>query len=376
MIIGGTLALLSLGVLSLGLSATLGTSGTQPPPPDSMRGTKLLAPGQGAYTGAYIDFGEHEDEVTLEKIDAFATLVGKRQALVAFSNFWGRGHFPTPQARIIVNAGATPVLFWNPWDRRDGKRRTEFDLNEIAAGRWDEYIDTWASEARAFGKPLLVAWGLEMNGNWFPWSGVLHGGGEPIPGSDPPLHKGPETFKRAYRHVVDRVRAAGASNISWLFHVNNASIPRVSWNRMAAYYPGGDYVDWLAMSAYGKQFPTQPWVGVDKAILGPYQELAAVDPSKPVLLAEWGIGEFPKQGDKGAWIDEAFEAMEQRMPRLKGAVFWHERWQNKDLSYSNLRVNSSLPALTAFRKGVSRPFWLAEPRNSTTQPESSGQRIQ
>jgi hypothetical protein len=136
---------------------------------------------------------------------------------------------------------------------------------------------------------------------------------------------------------------------------------------MAAYYPGGDSVDWLAMSAYGKQFPTQPWISVDKAILGPYQELAAVDPDKPILLAEWGIGEFPKAGDKGAWIGEAFKAMERRMPGLKGAVFWHERWQNKDLSYSNLRAGSSLGALTAYRAGVARPFWLAEPGYEATQ---------
>ena len=211
-----------------------------------------------------------------------------------------------------------------------------------------------------------------MNGNWFPWSGAFNGGAEPIPGSNPPRYRGPENFKRAYRHVVDRVRAAGASNVSWLFHTNNGSIPDAPWNRMAAYYPGGDYVDWLAMSAYGKQFPEQSWSGVDEALLDPYRELAAVDPEKPVLMAEWGIGEFPKQGGKGGWISDAFEAMEQRMPRLRGAVFWHERWQNKDLSYSNLRANSSLQALNAYREGVSRAFWLAEPRYAKT-PSVAGE---
>jgi hypothetical protein len=53
--------------------------------------------------------------------------------------------------------------------------------------------------------------------------------------------------------------------------------------------------------------------------------------------------------------------MEHQLPRLKAAVFWHERWQNGDLSYSNLRVNSSLNALNAYREGVSHPFWLSEP---------------
>jgi hypothetical protein len=48
-------------------------------------------------------------------------------------------------------------------------------------------------------------------------------------------------------------------------------------------------------------------------------------------------------------------------PRLKAAVFWHERWQNADGSYSNLRVNSSPGSLKAYREGVADPFWLGRP---------------
>ncbi len=366
-ILGALLALCLVGGATLGLSKTHQTSSGQPFTSASGHraepgaGMQLLAPRSGAYTGAYIEFGEEEDSVTLDKIDAFSTLVGRRQAIVAFSNFWGRGHFPMAQVRVIANAGAVPLIFWNPWDKREKGVWGKFDLRGIAAGDWDTYIDAWAQEARAFGQPILVAWGLEMNGNWFPWSGTFYGGGEPLSATEPTRYKGPETFKRAYRHVVDRVRAAGASNVSWVFHTNNSSIPDVPWNRMAAYYPGSGYVDWLAMSAYGKQFPQQDWIDVEQSLIDPYRELAAVDAGKPVLVAEWGIGEFPKSGDKGAWIRDAFAAMEQQMPRLKGAVFWHERWQNSDLSYSNLRAGSSLPALNAYRDGVSRPFWLAEP---------------
>lgn len=371
----GLAALTSLGVAALSPSASFRPAIAPPtrhtPLADQWETSQpgnsahLLIPDAGAYTGAYIDFGEHEDDVTLERIDDFARLVGRHQAIIAFSNFWGRGRFPSAQVSVIANSGAIPLVLWNPWDRRDGKRRLTFDLGGIAAGRWDGYIDAWAKEARQFGKPMLVAWGLEMNGTWFPWSGANNGGGEPIPGTHPTRFKGPETFKRAYRHVVDRVRSAGALNVSWLFHTNNGSIPNAAWNRMSAYYPGPAYVDWLAMSAYGKQFPEQSWSSVERSLERPYRELAAVDPEKPILMAEWGIGEFPKEGDKGVWIRQAFAAMEKRMPRLKGAVFWHERWQNKDLSYSNLRANSSLQALTAYREGVLRGFWLDQPRVST-----------
>lgn len=348
-------------VLAWGTAIAQGTPATAAAPAPASPPLRLAAPPEGAYTGAYIDFGEHEDEVTLERIESFAELTGKHQAVVAFTNAWERGHFPTTQARIIANSGAVPLILWNPLEKKVGQQVIKYDLGDIAAGRWDDYLDAWARDARAYGKPLLVAWGLEMNGNWFPWSGLFYGAGRPIPGSQPPLYQGPEAFKRAYRHIVDRVRAAGAGNIAWLFHVNNTSYPDGPWNRMASYYPGSKYVDWLAISAYGKQFAGEYWLGVEESILAPCRELAAIDPAKPLFIAEWGVGEFPKQGNKGDWIREAFAGMEHQVPRLGGAVFWHERWQNGDLTYSNLRANSSLEALTAYREGVSRPFWRATP---------------
>jgi hypothetical protein len=50
-----------------------------------------------------------------------------------------------------------------------------------------------------------------------------------------------------------------------------------------------------------------------------------------------------------------------KYPRLKAAIFWHERWQNDDGSYSNLRVNSSRASLQAYRDGLANPFWIGRP---------------
>ena len=49
-----------------------------------------------------------------------------------------------------------------------------------------------------------------------------------------------------------------------------------------------------------------------------------------------------------------------KYPRLKAAVFWHERWQNEDQTYSNLHINSSPEALAAYRKAVADPYWLSD----------------
>ena len=50
--------------------------------------------------------------------------------------------------------------------------------------------------------------------------------------------------------------------------------------------------------------------------------------------------------------------MRTKLPRVKAAVYWHERWQNEDQTYSNLHLNSSPEALAAYRKGVADPYWL------------------
>ena len=317
--------------------------------------TTLALPQKGVYSGAYIDFGPTEDHVTAMAISHFESLIKKRLAIVAFSNYWGENAFPITQLKTIQHSGAFPLIFWSPWEQPyEQSRPNKLNLHLIRAGKYNSYIDRWADAAKSYGQPLLVSWGLEMNGNWFPWSGVFHGGGKKINGQ----YLGPETYKNAYRYIVDRVRARGANQILWVFHVNGYAEPQALWNRMAQYYPGAKYVDWLGLSAYGKQFPYQDWSSAADAMDNYYHELSLVDPDKPIILAEWGVGEFPKSGNKAQYIHDALERIIYHYSRMKAAVFWHERWQNEDNSFSDLRVNSSPAALNAYQKGIANPLWL------------------
>ncbi|CAK0744083.1 mannan endo-1,4-beta-mannosidase [Gammaproteobacteria bacterium] len=327
----------------------------------------LTIPKAGAYTGAYIEFGDTEDNVTAEAISNFESLVGKHLAIVAFSSYWGERSFPSAQLNTVTAKGAVPLIFWSPWDHPYEEVHPEeqrfphnpINLHVILAGKFDDYIDRWADAAKAYGRPMLVAWGLEMNGQWFPWSGIFHGAGKHVPGQQGYL--GPETYKRAYRYVVDRVRARGATGIAWVFQSNGYSIPRAPWNRVAEYYPGPDYVDWLGMSAYGKQFANEQWASPAEAMDHPYQEITSVDATKPVILAEWGVGEFPKSGSKAQYVHDALELITSRYSRIRAAVFWHEHWQNEDGSFSDLRINSSQGAVEEYRRGIAKPFWIDRP---------------
>jgi len=311
---------------------------------------ELLPPATGVLFGAYADFGDTEDRVTLEGIEDFEKLAGKPPSILASSSYWGEQTFPTKNLSLITRHGAIPMVFWSPWDKpyEESKGPDQFSLKEILAGKWDSYIDEWADGAKAFGKPFFVSFCNEMNGDWFPWSGEYYGG----------QNGGNEVFKKAWRHVVDRVRARGAKNILWVFHTNSFPATNDVWNVMASYYPGSDYVDWLGLSIYGKQFRNEGnWAHFRDLIRWPYEEITALDPDKPVMLAEFGVGDFPKAGDKAQWLNDALTMIPQ-YPRIKAAIYWHERWQNDDGTYSNLRINSSPPVLEAFRTGIAKPDWI------------------
>jgi hypothetical protein len=332
-------------------------------------------PEKGIYAGAYIDAVEREQDVTLERIEEFEKMVGKHQAIVASSSYWGEQNFPDANVRLIARHNSIPLLFWSPWDRPyiEGRGPDKYSLTNIIRGDHDAYIDAWADSAKAVGSPIIVSFANEMNGSWFPWSGLHYGGGKVIPGTKPEKYEGPETFKKAYRHCVDRVRARGASNVLFVLHLMTFSDPNETWNLAAEYYPGSDYCDWLGLSVYGCQFfGDEEWAPFLPLVEWPYEELSLLDPKKPIMFCEWGVAELPHLGDKAQWFRDAFRIMqESKYGRLKAIVYWHERWQNSlgpngenevnAGKYSNLRVNSSPATLEAYRKGLAQPFYLGYP---------------
>ena len=115
---------------------------------------------------------------------------------------------------MIWRHGALPLVFWSPWDRPYEQNKGPDKFRPERDYRWDVgriHRQMGRRREREFGKPMIVAFGNEMNGDWFPWSGMVIMARTNWSATKTRSMEGPEAFKKAYRHVVDRVRARGAA---------------------------------------------------------------------------------------------------------------------------------------------------------------------
>jgi hypothetical protein len=230
-------------------------------------------------------------------------------------------------------------------------------LQAILEGEFDEYIHEFAQDAAAFKKPLFMRWGHEMNGDWYPWSGHRNGGAATDKYGDPQKADGPERFVDTFRYIRKIFDAEKATNVVWVWCPNVAMTGPLGepWNHINNYYPGDEYVDWLCVDGYnwGTSQSWSTWQSFDQIYQTTYQQLQAINASKPMMIGEFASTE--KGGDKAAWILDTFERIPDGYPQIR-MIFWFSI--NKETDW---RINSSDTSLEAFKKALTGPAWDAEP---------------
>jgi len=321
-------------------------------------------PEKGAMIGAFVFEADGKFPAQGEAgIQAFEKLIGRKLASVMWYVTWD-DPFPAQACEIVRRHGALPHVTWELfWPSHDANNTravaspSETGLDDVLAGKHDAYIDQFAKDARDWGGPVLVRFLHEFNGSWYVWGGVKNGGAD----------GGPEKVRSVWQYVVRRVRAAGASNVLWMWcpHGPTIDVPVAPWNELSAYWPGEEYVDWLAIDGYN-WYPRDPWGHVrpyqdfDAAFKDTYDELLALT-HKPIAVGEFASGEFVLgEKNKASWIRETFQAIEDRYPWIK-LVTWFQI--KKELDW---RVNSTPEALAAFRQAIADPYYLSDPPGSQT----------
>ncbi len=303
-----------------------------------------------------------EDDITPAGVASYERLIGRRVDWVMFSHNWYRSRaFPVATASWIRKRGAIPwIRLMLRSDSEEDHAEPLFTLQAIAAGRFDADLRAWGRAAAAFGTPILCEFGTEMNGRWFPWNAVWNG-----------RREGPSRFVAAWRHIVKTVRAAGADNVIWVFHVNHEDDPGRPWNRFEAYYPGSAWVDVVGVSIYSALSPQErERVNFAQALNGVMERFARLAPEKPVVVVEMGTDTRNGFTNAAAWMRQACRAMAASRPRLIGFAWWNERWPNDDIAAhdTDLRIQSSPPLAQALRDCLRKMSVRSTPQRDNHRP--------
>ncbi|MGD0937931.1 MAG: hypothetical protein ABR922_25600, partial [Streptosporangiaceae bacterium] len=122
----------------------------------SARGGSSLATAPASYLGVY----EKGPPATYQPVTTFAERIAKQPNLVGYYSGWGEP-FKTSFAETVHQHGAITILQMDPsWA----------SVSSIAAGKYDPYLRSFARSVRAFGQPVVIGFGHEMNGYWYSWA--------------------------------------------------------------------------------------------------------------------------------------------------------------------------------------------------------------
>lgn len=331
---------------------------------------KLVQPTRGMYFGAAPGYA-NEDAYWPGPESSFDQDAGLKAVWTMFGQWWSdKLPFPTKTVESIWQDGKIPYLRLNPYPYQQlnvnfatGEDPGPYSLQDIAAGKFDAQIRSWADTARNLDIPILAEFGTEVN-NYFSWSGISNGAGTTNGYGDPNYPDGAERFRDAYRHLVDVVRGEGANNITWFFHADT-SYDAQPWNRLQWYYPGDDYVDWLGLSLYAGPKWNEPgytsfaeklqdWH--DPTLLGTYADITSLS-SRPLAILEMGFNSVPLSL-KPAWVTDAAATIKSgRFSRLAGLT-----WYVTNSSDFNSVITASDELHNAFKAAFDDPFFAAKPQ--------------
>jgi hypothetical protein len=227
----------------------------------------------------------------------------------------------------IGNSGKKLMVAWEPWDPREGMGQSRDYLVEITSGGVDGYINEFINRVVTYGNPVVVRFGHEMNGNWYPWGGR------------------PEEYVRAYRYVVDKFRERGVGNVRFMWSINAESVPVEPISEVGKYYPGDGYVDVIGIDGFnfGTAREGMEWRSFEEIFWSAYEYLASTY-SISIVVSE--VASAEEGGSKVNWINEMFVALDNRFAIVDEVV-----WFNL-LKEADWRVESTDQALKSFRNNL------------------------
>jgi hypothetical protein len=275
-------------------------------------------------------------------VTKFEEIANKKLSLVQFfqpfsncktspCSFYG---FPTSPMENIRQHGSIPVLSWGSQSTPASVNEPDYQQSDILAGKYDSFIRSFATAAKAWGHPFFLRYDWEMNGGWFSWSDGANG-------------NRPGEFAAAWRHVHDIFVEVGATNATWVWCPNID--PSNTMQSLASVYPGDAYVDWTGLDGYNwGTNPVKPsgWRTFAQLYRSTYGRIVeSVAPSKPMMIGE--VASSEDGGSKAAWIQEMLAELPTAFPKIRGLL-----WFDKLDSGMDWPIETSGTSSGAFAEGI------------------------
>ncbi|MCU0640699.1 MAG: hypothetical protein MUC35_01275 [Candidatus Margulisbacteria bacterium] len=246
----------------------------------------------------------------LDNLTDFQTRIGKQLAVVLWYVPWPEP-FPRTEAERVAGNGSVPLITWEPWREAS-----------------DDYVRAFLTAAKDFGRPLLLRFAHEMNGDWYPWAGD------------------PVGFKKRWSYIYNVKRELRADNVALVFCPNHYDKTAAA---LEEYYPGDALVDWVGLDGYN--WGEGKWETFDVIFRAGYDRLTALT-AKPLMIGEFASAE--RGGDKAAWITDAFTKLQTVYPRVKLFCWFNI---NKERDW---RVNSSPESQAALKSALQNAYFSSK----------------
>jgi mannan endo-1,4-beta-mannosidase len=245
-------------------------------------------------------------------ISRFVALTGVQPAIDLYYGGWG-DPFRTTFAEQATAHGALPFVQINP---------DHATMAAVAAGRYDTYIRYYANAVRSFGKPVIIGFAAEPNGDWDQWGWK---------------HTAPSTWISAWRHFVSVFRSVGARDVIWLWTINSTNVTSAP---VRQWWPGSGYVTWIGIDGYYYR-PSDTFESVFGTTIAEVRKFT----DDPILISETAVG--PVAGVNK--IADLFRGVLDN--RLVGLV-WFDQAQHEGIYHQDWRLEDNPAMLAAFRRAA------------------------
>lgn len=222
------------------------------------------------------------------------TTLGHILPIHSWFNTWPTNWLSGEAAKVVAAGGnRTIMVCWEP---------TGISMQAIADGQYDSYITNYVTGAKNAGRPVVIRFAHEMNGNWYDWA----------PGSGRSTAGTIATYKAAWQRVVSVGRAVNASNVRFFWCANGNDVNTYGVTAENC-YPGSQWVDIVGFDAYSWSY--EGFRAFDDIMTPMYNRVTALHPTAPVWIGETSVD----RTGHPSYYTQAYTS--KKFPRLK-AVCW------------------------------------------------------